>query len=68
MPGAEFTHPDCASLVGPLFACGVKRVKKLLPPSFPLAEERVNERSDVRVSRYRSEINANDEAKCLAPR
>jgi hypothetical protein len=27
MPGAQFTHPDYASLVDPLFAFGGKRVK-----------------------------------------
>ena len=25
---APLTHPDCATLVDPLFACGGKRVKK----------------------------------------
>jgi hypothetical protein len=47
------THPICASLDHPLFAYGGKRVKKgkwPSKPSLPLAEERVNERSDVRVS------------------
>jgi hypothetical protein len=28
MHGGEFTHPDIASLVDPLFAFGVKRVKE----------------------------------------
>ena len=36
-----------------------KRVKKLLKPSFPLAEERVVKRSDDRVSKYTSDISAN---------
>jgi hypothetical protein len=28
MPGAQLTHPECAALFDPLFACGGKRVKK----------------------------------------
>jgi hypothetical protein len=62
----ESTHPDYASLVDPLFACGGKRGRNvnLLNPSLPLAEERVVERSVVpiaigRVSKYTSGINAN---------
>jgi len=50
--GAELTHPDYAALVGPLFAFGGKRVRKKQIPSLPLAEERVVERSNDRVSRY----------------
>jgi len=45
---AAGTHPICASLDHPLFACGGKRVginkyKESKQPSFPLAEERVDE-------------------------
>jgi hypothetical protein len=44
-------------MVDPLFTCGEKRVKKKRPkPSFPLAEERVNDPpagGDVRVSKLR---------------
>ncbi len=40
---AGITHPDYASLVDPLFACGGKRVGKFLP-SFPLTKERAGER------------------------
>jgi len=44
------THPDIATLVDPLFAFGVKRVRENKKPSLPLAEERVVERSKDRVS------------------
>ena len=42
-----------------LSATSRKEGKKLLKPSFPLAEERVVERSNDRVSRYTSDISAN---------
>jgi hypothetical protein len=29
MLGTQFTHPDIASLVDPLFACGGKRAEKI---------------------------------------
>ena len=47
------THPDDASLVDPLFAYGGKRVNYqflVSLPSFPLAGERVVQRSVDRVS------------------
>lgn len=42
------THPGIVSLADPLFAFGVKRVPS---PSLPLAGERVDQRSEVRVSK-----------------
>jgi hypothetical protein len=47
------THPDIAALVDPLFAFGGKRVRyhNTKTPSFPLAEEKVVQRSVDRVSR-----------------
>ena len=49
------THPDIVSLVDPLFTFGGKRVVGNNKPSFPLAEERVVERSNDRVSRRRGD-------------
>ena len=50
------THPICASLDHPLFACGGKRgfekVEKLLRPLSSEAEERADKRSVVGVSRF----------------
>jgi len=47
------THPGITAFADPLFAFGGKRVKnkKMLLPSFPLAEERVVGRSKDRVSK-----------------
>jgi len=52
---AAITHPDCASLVDPLFAAR-KEGKRFFIPSFRLAGERVVERSDDRVSNRRHAI------------
>jgi hypothetical protein len=43
-------------MVDPLFACGGKRIKKAVLPSFWLAEERDVERSNDRVSKIEAVV------------
>jgi hypothetical protein len=57
--GGVFTHPDDAALVDPLSDFVAKREHKCIIqqiPSFPLAEERVVEQSNDRVSIHRAAL------------